>query len=70
LFKYSSSPLLAHALQHIFVQINFQLAVALPAPCPTLKVLGQLSKEGTIVFDGPKRFILSADAVETLRVRF
>ncbi|GAX79641.1 hypothetical protein CEUSTIGMA_g7082.t1 [Chlamydomonas eustigma] len=50
-------------------KINFQLAVALPAPCPTLKVQGQLSKDGTIVFDAPKRFILSADAAEKLRTQ-
>jgi hypothetical protein len=50
------------------VQVTFTAAIALPAPGSSLSVQGHLV-EGRITFDGPKRFILSADAAEALKVR-
>ena len=41
--------------------------VALPSPGTPLTLHGQL-QAGKVVFDGPKRFLLSADATEALRV--
>ena len=49
------------------MQISFSAYVSLPSPGPSLTLKGLLSS-GTLIFAGPRRFILSADASEALRV--
>lgn len=51
------------------LQVTFSAGVALPSPGPTLLLPGKLvAGKGVTFGDGPRRFLLSADGAEALRV--
>ena len=47
-------------------KVSFMAGILMPAPAPTIAIQGRISS-GQVIFDGPMRFLLSADGAEVLR---
>lgn len=47
-------------------KVTFMAGLSLPAPAPVIAIQGRISS-GQVVFDGPMRFLLSAEGAEALR---
>lgn len=47
-------------------KVTFMAGIAIPSPAPSICIQGRISN-GQVVFDGPMRFLLSADGAEIFR---